>query len=446
MPEVRPSFGYLLFFLQLSCTPKALMDLLVRSLSFIRSLSSSTLLVQSLAPPRIHQVAGRWASSGRRLRSLAAKWCRRIKYTSTPMTRRVCHHSAPILAALVSAAGLGLAALPASVPPAESAIEAKPTMSDLALESDAKLPAARELMTLLAATCGAGNVQPGKPGEQPSCTAVTGYPTSCDDLRIAAAVPGHYTSATADEMLADYDAGCESHATNFGGSVLLRRSAGSWRRLSFTPGLRSDRCLRFARSDGRDALVCFGHWQGQGFEEATVDLLTFGSDGLPSSARLLDLHGILRSFLVCQADQRGKAHRLSILTGWRRIAGAVPGLELRLREESFTTPDFCTNQNDDEAVAKGIFARLQAFRDAHAHSATVRFEWRDDTMARRETLQRRPFTRRAQELYGKRRPAMATRSLRYTNQETRPSGRRSLPPCCRTMTFMNRFSAPLTGG
>ena len=92
-----------------------------------------------------------------------------------------------------SAGRAGSAASPAGDPTL-----ARPTMNDLALASDAQLPAGAELEALLAASCGAGNVRAGKPGESPRCAAVAGYPTVCQDLRFRAAVPGHFTAAAAD--------------------------------------------------------------------------------------------------------------------------------------------------------------------------------------------------------------------------------------------------------
>lgn len=68
-------------------------------------------------------------------------------------------------------------------------------------------------------------------------------------------VYGSFTKAGADEAAASLD-GCESHAENWGGTVLAERKAGAWSMARYDSGLHPDSCVAFRRGDDRDLLIC----------------------------------------------------------------------------------------------------------------------------------------------------------------------------------------------
>ncbi len=108
---------------------------------------------------------------------------------------------------------------------------------------------------LLEAVC-PGHVVAGKELEcQASCPKESGFPGQ--DWTLQRVLRGHFRSpASEDAVLAI--SGCESHADNFGGTVLLTRDSGRWRMLWYKAGVPSAECHRVKLQSGRDILICLG--------------------------------------------------------------------------------------------------------------------------------------------------------------------------------------------
>jgi hypothetical protein len=70
-------------------------------------------------------------------------------------------------------------------------------------------------------------------------------------------------------------AGCESHAENFGGTLLVERRGDVWVHASYRSGFHPASCKAFARPDGRDALVCFWTTDHQGIVHFMLDSYDF---------------------------------------------------------------------------------------------------------------------------------------------------------------------------
>ena len=95
-------------------------------------------------------------------------------------------------------------------------------------------------------------------------------------------VRGAFTAAGADEAAAVFS-GCESHAENWGGTLLARREGKGWRAVEYRSGVHPQSCKAFRRPDGRDMLVCrwvdghqsFWHDRLFSYDFAQAD----GSDG-----------------------------------------------------------------------------------------------------------------------------------------------------------------------
>jgi hypothetical protein len=60
--------------------------------------------------------------------------------------------------------------------------------------------------------------------------------------------------------------GCEAHAGNYGGTVLLRKVGSAWQRVRYDGGVNPDACEPYRRKDGRDILVCAWEDGHQGHE------------------------------------------------------------------------------------------------------------------------------------------------------------------------------------
>lgn len=75
------------------------------------------------------------------------------------------------------------------------------------------------------------------------------------DLRTA--IFGSFTEAGIDEAPASFE-GCEPHAAEFGGTVLLRHFAEGWNMIHYHQALITDACQKYPLQDGRDLLLCEG--------------------------------------------------------------------------------------------------------------------------------------------------------------------------------------------
>ena len=83
---------------------------------------------------------------------------------------------------------------------------------------------------------------------------------------------GNFTRAGVQEAVASFS-GCEPHADNFGGSILLEKTPTGWKVKSYESGFISDECLKYRLKSGRDLLLCQGGYGGQG--EIDSSLFTF---------------------------------------------------------------------------------------------------------------------------------------------------------------------------
>jgi len=107
-----------------------------------------------------------------------------------------------------------------------------------------------------------------------ACPASTGFAgtTEPDGWWVSAVTRGHFLSPSSDDAALAM-AGCEPHAANFGGTVLLTSQAGGWKMRWYKAGLITDQCHKLPREDGRDLLVCSGGWTGQGITSMSLFLI-----------------------------------------------------------------------------------------------------------------------------------------------------------------------------
>jgi hypothetical protein len=92
------------------------------------------------------------------------------------------------------------------------------------------------------------------------------------------AMTGHFTSAK-DQVLAIDGSGCDSHASNWGGTYVFSMNSGKPRLIRYDRGLHTASCHKFPYADGREFLVCREGWTGQGENDDNVFLVRFDTMG-----------------------------------------------------------------------------------------------------------------------------------------------------------------------
>ncbi|BDA76014.1 hypothetical protein CAL7716_101800 (plasmid) [Calothrix sp. PCC 7716] len=130
------------------------------------------------------------------------------------------------------------------------------------------MPSQQEALALLEGICGADNINAeGTCNQCPSWTSGSSTPV------IASVVYGSFTKSGVKEAFIDLE-GCEPHAYNWGGSVLLSSTNEGWSFVHYEPGLRSERCLK-ASNNGRPRLVCEGSYTQGGYVMSWLDAIDF---------------------------------------------------------------------------------------------------------------------------------------------------------------------------
>jgi hypothetical protein len=158
-------------------------------------------------------------------------------------------------------------------------------LSMVASGQSLNLKSARELMPVL---CQAGDSRfVEKTGKNAflrcnPCPSFTGFAGDGDSSSLTNVIFAKVLRKT--ETLAIMDvSGCESHSTNWGGTVLLRwLGLTKWQFVRYDSGRRTNDCLKFSGRDGLDRLVCQNGWSGQGLRTQGVTLENFapGKDGI----------------------------------------------------------------------------------------------------------------------------------------------------------------------
>ncbi len=133
---------------------------------------------------------------------------------------------------------------------------------------------ARELMT---------NVCPGG-ASSGACSVCPDFVDSGDfggKMTLEAVTYGKFLNNKDTYALLDLS-GCEPHANNFGGSVLLKwRGLTRWEFVKYFPGLRPSDCQKYPAQGGRETLLCEGVYSGMGIVDTSlfqVDLLSSPGD------------------------------------------------------------------------------------------------------------------------------------------------------------------------
>lgn len=127
-------------------------------------------------------------------------------------------------------------------------------------------PSPAQAATLLQSIC-PRSAQPADsktPGSLPGCKSCPDFTTDGalqpglaihDFFGIQTIIRGSFTAPGAVEAVASFE-GCEPHAENFGGSILLTKSGDSWSMVRYMQALITTECRDYRLENGRDLLLC----------------------------------------------------------------------------------------------------------------------------------------------------------------------------------------------
>ena len=164
-----------------------------------------------------------------------------------------------------------------------------------------------------------------------------------DKMTLGGVTYGQFLNSKDTYALLDLS-GCEPHANNFGGSVLLRwRGLTRWDLVKYFPGLRSSDCQTYPAAGGRELLLCRGDYAGMGVVDTSLFSLDFARFAAgaaePDASTLFTLEDSREACLKTASAQS--------LLGWGPVRlGTRPGLRVTLRSGSGPTgqtPDTCGN-------------------------------------------------------------------------------------------------------
>lgn len=88
---------------------------------------------------------------------------------------------------------------------------------------------------------------------------------------------GSFTSPGASEIAVVFT-GCEPHAGNWGGTLLVEQRGGDWRARSYRSGFHPSECVTFRGADARDRLLCRWGTGHQGVTHEFLDVYDFVPD------------------------------------------------------------------------------------------------------------------------------------------------------------------------
>jgi hypothetical protein len=129
--------------------------------------------------------------------------------------------------------------------------------------------------------------------------------------------PGAFTRAGATEVAAVFQ-GCESHAQNYGGTLLVTQTARGFTPGAYFVGVHPSSCQPYHRADGRDLLVC--QWsdahQSSAFTQVFVyDFVRGTQDSERGWTSLVNVHD--NSALACMGMLSGSGLHQGHVVGFR---------------------------------------------------------------------------------------------------------------------------------
>jgi hypothetical protein len=180
---------------------------------------------------------------------------------------------------------------------------------------------------LLRAVC-PGAVEIGKAvGCDTPCPDYTDFHGDRLPWTLEAVTPGHFLSSTSEDAVLSMT-GCESRASNFGGTILLTRGSRKWSMLWYRSAVQTAQCRKVLRRDRREILVCIGTDGAQGNNSTEL----YVEDLLNPKATLRASAGNDGTFFVAFDD--------TTTCGWQQGADALdtsPVIRTHIDKVEFST-------------------------------------------------------------------------------------------------------------
>ena len=140
---------------------------------------------------------------------------------------------------------------------------------------------------LLSTFCDAPNIKGS------TCRRAKSYPDAgrrgCDVTLTGDRFAGRFLASGHPLLVANYESGCEPHATDDGGSVVFEQVGGAYVFRSFQPGVRTNECVTLAKDARQDVLVCLAGHMGQGLLETGVAQIVFAQGAGTSIGLSVDM-------------------------------------------------------------------------------------------------------------------------------------------------------------
>ncbi len=132
--------------------------------------------------------------------------------------------------------------------------------------SRSRVPTAKEMKELLPIICADSSINANQRSCTPCPQKLMESPNGFfETLTVTHVQYGRFLSAKETNAMLDVQ-GCEPHANNFGGTVILRwKDLTKWEFVRYEPGERSSDCHRFAARAGHDVRVCQTYYGGMGY-------------------------------------------------------------------------------------------------------------------------------------------------------------------------------------
>lgn len=204
-------------------------------------------------------------------------------------------------------------------------------------------PTPKQARELMSSVCQGG----AQKGECSVCPSFVGDDGFDDKMTLEGVTYGKFLNGKDTYALLDLS-GCEPHANNFGGSVLLRwRGLTRWDFVKYFPGLRSSDCQKYPASGGQETLVCRGDYAGMGIVDTSLFSLDFtrfaAGAAEPDASTLFMLEDSREACLKTASAQS--------LLGWELVRlNNRSGLRVTLRSGSGPTgqtPETCSDTGPD---------------------------------------------------------------------------------------------------
>lgn len=97
-----------------------------------------------------------------------------------------------------------------------------------------------------------------------ACTKVRGVRFNApESLAFETLFRGHFVDGAAEEIVA-VTAGCEPHASNWGGALLFRKRGNRWHKVFYQAGY-PGACKKIDAATGKSELLCLGEYMNQGY-------------------------------------------------------------------------------------------------------------------------------------------------------------------------------------